>query len=65
MAKDHFWSLSLIVLAWFSHLIFDFGYTITNNIPVIICKLLLLAVYAVYQIPAFTISALFGYIFWK
>ncbi len=65
VAKDHFWSLSPIVLAWFSHLILDFGFTTTNNIPALIFELPLLTVYALDQISAFAISALFGYILWK
>lgn len=65
MAKDHFWSLTPIVLAWFSHLILDFGFTTTEDIPAIIFELPLLAVNALDQISAFVISALFGYILWK
>ena len=36
MAKDHFWSFSAITLAWFSHLILDFGFTATNGIPALV-----------------------------
>ena len=65
MAKDHFWSLTPIVFAWFSHLILDFGFTTSPNLPALIFELPLLAVYALDQISAFAISAIFGYILWK
>ncbi|MHA2299090.1 MAG: metal-dependent hydrolase [Candidatus Hodarchaeales archaeon] len=64
MAKDHFWTLSAITLAWFSHLVLDFGFT-TWNTTALIYELPLLMVYALDQISAFAISALFGYILWK
>ena len=60
MAKDHFWTLTAITLAWFSHLVLDFGFTA----PALIYELPLIIVYALDQISAFAISALFGYILW-
>ena len=64
-AKDHFWTLSAIVLAWFSHLILDFGFTATNGIDALIYELPFLVVYILDQLSAFAISALFGSILWK
>ncbi|MHA1946203.1 MAG: metal-dependent hydrolase [Candidatus Hodarchaeales archaeon] len=65
MAKDHFWSLSPIALAWVSHLILDFGFTTTHDVPALIFELPFLAVYVLDQISALVISALLGYILWK
>ncbi len=60
VAKDHFLTLAAIALAWYSHLILDFGFTA----PAQIYEIPLILVYALDQLSAFSISLLFGYILW-